>query len=118
MPEFPPTSPLTPDTQVAVLARPIDDENKNSARIILEQAARSDHFHEANYNGSIFIGNNQGLSIARDQSILQIEVLSNLKRELRHIKDQRAKTLRRQELLNQRLYERTTGLERHSQFGL
>jgi hypothetical protein len=116
-PEFPPTPPLTPDTQVAVLARPIDDENKNSARVILEQAARSDHFREANYNGSIFVGNNQGLSIARDQSTLQTEVLS-LKRELREFKDQSAKNLdqnvsnlRRQELLNQLLYERITGLE-------
>ncbi|KAN0076271.1 hypothetical protein V8E54_006413, partial [Elaphomyces granulatus] len=55
--------------------------------------------------GSIFIGNNQGLSVARDQSTLQTEVLS-IKRELCDFKDQSAKNLRRQLLLNKLLYER------------
>jgi hypothetical protein len=41
---------------------------------------------------------------------LQTEILS-IKRELRDFKDQSAKNLRRQELLNELFYERITDLE-------
>jgi hypothetical protein len=67
MPEFL----LTPEAQVAIIARPVDSyEDEKAARSILEQASRFDSFSTAEYNGSSFIGNNQGLSFAEDHSVI------------------------------------------------
>ncbi|KAN0086453.1 hypothetical protein V8E54_000141 [Elaphomyces granulatus] len=96
------------EAQVAIIARPVDSyEDEKTARSILEQASRFDSFSTAEYNGSTFIGNNQGLSFARTTlSLLRDES----DRKLQELKDESDRKFRLQELCNSLLFEWLTSL--------